>query len=86
MEKPRAVLFDAYGTLFDVYSVSMLAEQLFPGQGEAIAVLWRDKQIEYTRLRGMAGKYKPFWGITRDALQYACEALKLDLTSQDGAG
>ena len=50
MEKPRAVLFDAYGTLFDVYSVGLLAEQLFPGQGSALGVLWRDKQIEYTRL------------------------------------
>jgi len=47
---PKAVLFDAYGTLFDVYSVSMLAEQLFPSQGQNISVIWRDKQIEYTRL------------------------------------
>ena len=41
--RPRAVLFDAYGTLFDVYSVSLLAEQLFPGFGERLSVLWRDK-------------------------------------------
>ena len=47
---PHAVLFDAYGTLFDVYSVGQLAEQLFPGHGQALSVLWRDKQIEYTRL------------------------------------
>ncbi len=47
---PRAVLFDAYGTLFDVYSVGLLAEQLFPGHGERLALLWRDKQIDYTRL------------------------------------
>jgi 2-haloacid dehalogenase len=82
MIAPKLVLFDAYGTLFDVYSVSSKAEQLFKGSGTALSALWRDKQIEYTRLRGMAGKYKPFWGITRDALQYACEALKLDLTEQ----
>jgi hypothetical protein len=50
-EAPRAVLFDAYGTLFDVYSVGLLAEQLFPGHGQALGMLlWRDKQIEYTRL------------------------------------
>ena len=49
-DTPRAILFDAYGTLFDVYSVGLLAEQLFPGQGQALAILWRDKQIEYTRL------------------------------------
>jgi 2-haloacid dehalogenase len=50
----RAVLFDAYGTLFDVYSVALLAEQLYPGQGDALAVVWRDKQIEYTRLITMS--------------------------------
>jgi 2-haloacid dehalogenase len=78
MEKPRAVLFDAYGTLFDVYSVSMLAEQLFPGQGEAIAVLWRDKQIEYTRLvttSDHGAHYQPFWALTRQALTYAIKRL-----------
>lgn len=53
--KLRAVLFDAYGTLFDVYSVALLAEQLFPQHGERLAVLWRDKQIEYTRLVSMSG-------------------------------
>ena len=47
---PGAVLFDAYGTLFDVYSVGLLAEQLFPGLGQALGLLWRDKQIDYTRL------------------------------------
>ena len=55
MEKPKAVLFDAYGTLFDVYSVGLLAEQLFPGQGQALGLLWRDKQIEYTRLVTTSG-------------------------------
>jgi 2-haloacid dehalogenase len=82
MATPKLVLFDAYGTLFDVYSVSSTAEQIFPGHGSALSVLWRDKQIEYTRLRAMAGRYKPFWDITIDALRYACEALKLDLTEE----
>ena len=53
--KIRAVLFDAYGTLFDVHSVVLLAEQLFPGCGERLSLLWRDKQIEYTRLLSMSG-------------------------------
>ena len=60
---PRAVLFDAYGTLFDVYSVGQLAEELFPGQGQALSVLWRDKQIEYTRLvttSNHGAHYQPF--------------------------
>lgn len=80
MPAPKLVLFDAYGTLFDVYSVASTAEQIFPDKGAQLSVLWRDKQIEYTRLRAMAGRYKSFWDITVDALQYSCEALKLDLT------
>lgn len=82
----KAVVFDAYGTLFDVYSIGALAEELFPGQGTAISLLWRDKQIEYTRLISMsdpnpvAGSrhYLPFWEITRRALQYTLRRLKLD--------
>jgi 2-haloacid dehalogenase len=83
MDKPKAVLFDAYGTLFDVYSVGLLAEQLFPGQGAALGVLWRDKQIEYTRLVTTSNDgmhYKPFWELTRAGLRYACKRLALDLT------
>jgi len=82
MENPRAVLFDAYGTLFDVYSVGLLAEQLFPGKGNALGVLWRDKQIEYTRLVTTSNHgehYRPFWELTRAALRYACKRLALDL-------
>ncbi|WP_309681427.1 haloacid dehalogenase type II [Polaromonas sp.] len=88
----RAVLFDAYGTLFDVYSVAMLAEQLFPGQGQALGLLWRDKQIEYTRLvttskrRGsgpqLESVYQPFWDLTVAGLRYACKRLALDLTPE----
>jgi len=84
MEKPKAVLFDAYGTLFDVYSVGLLAEQLFPGHGTALSVLWRDKQIEYTRLvttSNHGAHYRPFWELTRLGLRYACKRLKLDLNA-----
>ena len=56
---PRAVLFDAYGTLFDVYSVGVVAERLFPGNGERLGILWRDKQIEYTRLTRRAASTSP---------------------------
>jgi 2-haloacid dehalogenase len=78
----QAVLFDAYGTLFDVYSVGLLAEQLFPGKGEALGLLWRDKQIDYTRLVSMSGRYQPFWDLTRAGLRYAAARLKLDLTPE----
>jgi 2-haloacid dehalogenase len=79
---PRAVVFDAYGTLFDVYSVGLLAEQLFPGQGQALALLWRDKQIEYTRLTSMGGRYRPFWDLTRAGLRYAALRLGLALAAE----
>ncbi len=80
---PRAILFDAYGTLFDVYSVGQLAGQLFPGHGSALSVLWRDKQIEYTRLvttSNDGAHYQPFWELTRAGLRYACKRLALELT------
>ncbi len=77
---PQAVLFDAYGTLFDVYSVAQLAEELFPGHGQALSVLWRDKQIEYTRLvttSNHGAHYQPFWELTRAALIYALKRLAI---------
>ena len=80
----KAVLFDAYGTLFDVYSVGALAEQLFPGHGQALGVMWRDKQIEYTRLvttSNDGAHYAPFWDLTRAGLRYACKRLGLALSS-----
>ncbi len=78
---PKAVLFDVYGTLLDVYSVGLRAEQMFPGAGERLARAWRDKQIEYSRLVSMSGRYRPFWQLTRDALQVAAQALGLSLDS-----
>ncbi len=76
----HAIVFDAYGTLFDVYSIGALAERLFPGKGTALAELWRDKQIEYTRLRTLSNTYKPFWEVTQDALVFSCRKLGLELT------
>jgi len=84
MDTPSAVLFDAYGTLFDVYSVARTGERLFPGNGQALAALWRDKQIEYTRLVTMSGddsRYRPFWDLTLAGLRYACRQLDLDLNA-----
>jgi 2-haloacid dehalogenase len=75
----KAVVFDAYGTLFDVHSVTSLAEQLWPGRGEALSQAWRGKQLEYSWLRTMSGRYKPFWDVTRDALRHAAARLGLSL-------
>jgi 2-haloacid dehalogenase len=84
----RVVVFDAYGTLFDVYSIGALAERLYPGQGAALSVLWRDKQIEYTRLISLSDPnpkgsrhYQSFWDITRLSLRYALARLGLVHTS-----
>nr|WKF56349.1 2-haloalkanoic acid dehalogenase [Paraburkholderia busanensis] len=80
---PKAVIFDAYGTLFDVHSVIAAAEQMFPGHGAALSQLWRQKQIEYTQLRTLAdpagAHYRPFWDITLDALRFAAKKLQLTL-------
>lgn len=82
----KLVAFDAYGTLFDVYSMGQLAEELFPGHGQALAVMWRDRQIEYTRLVTMSDPdpkgsrhYLPFWDLTIRSLRYCCKRLALPL-------
>jgi 2-haloacid dehalogenase len=77
----KALVFDAYGTLFDVYSVTSLCEQLFPGNGMALAAMWRTKQLQYSLLRSMMNRYKDFWQVTQDGLVYSANALKLDLTA-----
>jgi 2-haloacid dehalogenase len=73
-----ALVFDAYGTLFDVHSVAQRAEELFPGKGAAISAAWRAKQLEYTWLRTLMGRYEDFNGVTRSSLQWALESLGLD--------
>lgn len=82
----KLIAFDAYGTLFDVYSMGELAEELFPGNGQALALMWRDRQIEYTRLVTMSDPdprgsrhYLPFWELTLRSLRYCCKRLQLPL-------
>jgi len=84
-ETIAGVVFDAYGTLFDVYAVEARLEALFPGKGRAIALRWRERQIDYTRLRTLSDRYVDFWTITADALDYACEfeQARLDPRSRD---
>jgi 2-haloacid dehalogenase len=80
----RALVFDAYGTLFDVHSVIARCESLFPGRGTALSHLWRQKQLEYTWLRSLMGRYENFESVTASALKHACQALGLTL-SKDSA-
>ena len=85
----KLVAFDAYGTLFDVYSMSQLAEEIFPGNGQALSLMWRDRQIEYTRLVTMSDPnpngskyYLPFWELTIRSLRYVCKRMGLNLSAE----
>lgn len=77
----EAVAFDAYGTLFDVFSVTALCEELFPGHGTPLAKVWRAKQLQYSLLRSLMGRHRDFWMVTEDALRYAVKSLRLELSS-----
>jgi len=83
---PQAFVFDAYGTLYDVHSVVQRCETCWPGKGAALSQLWRAKQLEYTWQRSLMQRYVPFSAVTREALAYACEALKLELTAAQMEG
>src|SRR3954454_12052453 len=73
-----ALVFDAYGTIFDVHSVTRLAESCFPGEGAALSAAWRAKQLEYTWQRSLLGRYEDFTRVTLAALEWTFEHLKLE--------
>ena len=78
LEGIRACVFDAYGTLFDVGSpVQKLATEI-GDKAANLAVLWRQKQLEYTWLRSLMGVHADFWHVTGDALDFSLEALKIE--------
>lgn len=83
--RPAALVFDAYGTLFDVHSVGAEAETIWPGRGAQLSQLWRAKQLEYTWLRSLMGRYEDFAQVTASALGYACAALALPLGEPERA-
>ena len=84
-EAIQAIVFDAYGTLFDVHSVVTRCDQLFPGRGKELSHLWRSKQLEYTWLRSLMGRYEDFESITRSALTYARRGLGLAVSDDIAA-
>jgi 2-haloacid dehalogenase len=73
----KAVVFDAYGTLYDIQSVAAVTEEAFPGYGEIITQIWRIKQLEYSWLRSLMRRYEDFSVITRDSLTYTLRLLGL---------
>ena len=70
MATPKAFIFDAYGTLFDVHSV-VEAGRALTSDPQALSLLWRQKQLEYTWLRTLMGRYEDFWAVTEAALRFA---------------
>ena len=74
----KAVVFDAYGTLYDIQSVAAITDEAFPGYGEIVTQIWRLKQLEYTWLRSLMRRYEDFSIITRDSLAYTLRCLGLN--------
>ena len=74
MATPKAFIFDAYGTLFDVHSV-VEAGRALASDPQALSLLWRQKQLEYTWLRTLMGRYEDFWAVTEAALRFALARL-----------
>jgi 2-haloacid dehalogenase len=79
----KAVVFDAYGTLYDIQSVAGVTEESFPGYGDIITQIWRIKQLEYTWLRSLMRRYEDFAVVTRESLAYTlrCLGLKYDTSA-----
>jgi 2-haloacid dehalogenase len=73
----KAVVFDAYGTLFDIQSVAAVTDAAFPGYGEIITQIWRLKQLEYTWQRSLMRRYEDFSVVTRESLVYTLRTLGL---------
>ncbi len=73
----KAIVFDAYGTLYDVQSVDRITDAAFPGHGDYITRVWRLKQLEYTWLRALMGRYEDFRAVTRESLSYTLATLGL---------
>jgi 2-haloacid dehalogenase len=81
LSKPQAVIFDAYGTLFDVHSVVQHEHANLAGDLQALSELWRQKQLEYTWLRALMECYEDFWQVTEAALRFAVRRLSIDTTA-----
>ena len=84
MEKPpvKAIVFDAYGTLFNINSLDHVLNQYFGDRASELSSLWRKKQLEYTWLRTLMERYKRFSEVTMDALVHSCNSLGLTVTDE----
>src|ERR671931_384677 len=78
LERVRACVFDAYGTLFDFASAAAACRGEIGANADALTALWRDKQLQYTWLRALQGRHADFWQVTGDALDFALDTLAIE--------
>ena len=83
MKNIKAIIFDAYGTLFDVNSAAKKCKEKIGNKWEGFANYWRTTQLEYTWLRSMMGRHKNFWQVTEDSLDKSMKAFNIDLAMRD---
>ncbi|WP_291216390.1 haloacid dehalogenase type II [Hydrogenophaga sp.] len=81
MKDIRGIVFDLYGTLYDVHTVATLCEKYYPQRGREVSVVWRQKQLEYTWLRSLMNQYVNFERATEDALVFTCRYLGLEIST-----
>jgi len=78
MKNIKAIIFDAYGTLFDVNSAAEKCKDKIGDKWEGFANYWRTTQLEYTWLRSLMNRHKNFWQVTEDSLNKSMKAFKID--------
>ena len=78
MKNIKAIIFDAYGTLFDVNSAAEKCKDKIGDKWEGFANYWRTTQLEYTWLRSMMNRHKDFWQVTENSLDKSMKAFKID--------
>ena len=78
----EALVFDVYGTLFDLDSLASTLEAAYPGNGPEISRRWRSQQLEYTWLVSLTGAYQNLWDLNQKALSYALASLNLDFDQE----
>ena len=78
MEHVKAIIFDAYGTLFDVNSAAEKCKDKIGGKWESFSNYWRTTQLEYTWLRSLMNRHKDFWTITEDSLDKSMQVFKIE--------
>ena len=83
MENIKAIIFDAYGTLFDVNSAAEKCKDKIGDKWEDFANYWRTTQLEYTWLRSLMKRHKDFWQVTEDSLDKSMKAFNIDSSMKD---